>query len=118
MELASRMKMARFQTFWIRMRKNNPLDKSCKTSQTSGTKMAFYSLKYNKNLNSLNLPQKRPSRFRNLSAPKSTVSINFISFFTFSSSAIKSEFSDKFLPELDTCSLTSVSCSLASFVFP
>ncbi|MFS8022885.1 hypothetical protein Hanom_Chr16g01444781 [Helianthus anomalus] len=41
MELTSRMKMARFQTFWIRMRKNKPLDESCKTGQTSGTKMAF-----------------------------------------------------------------------------
>ncbi|MFS7989122.1 hypothetical protein Hanom_Chr11g01043001 [Helianthus anomalus] len=25
------------------MRKNKPLDESCKTDQTSGTKMAFYS---------------------------------------------------------------------------
>ncbi|MFS7921847.1 hypothetical protein Hanom_Chr03g00241751 [Helianthus anomalus] len=37
------MKMTRFQTFWIQMRKNKPLDESCKTGQTSGTKMAFYS---------------------------------------------------------------------------
>ncbi|MFS7959522.1 hypothetical protein Hanom_Chr08g00692091 [Helianthus anomalus] len=44
MELMSRMKMARFQTFWIQMRKNKPLDVSHKTDQTSGTKMAFYSL--------------------------------------------------------------------------
>ncbi|MFS7901776.1 hypothetical protein Hanom_Chr01g00003661 [Helianthus anomalus] len=43
MELTSRMKMARFQTFWIKMRKNKPLDESCKSGQTSGTKMAFYS---------------------------------------------------------------------------
>ncbi|MFS7916124.1 hypothetical protein Hanom_Chr02g00173441 [Helianthus anomalus] len=43
MELTSRMKMARFQTFWIQMRKNKPLDESCKTSQISGTKMTFYS---------------------------------------------------------------------------
>ncbi|MFS8029241.1 hypothetical protein Hanom_Chr16g01520051 [Helianthus anomalus] len=43
MELRSRMKMARFQTFWIQMRKNKPLDESHKTSQTSGTKMTFYS---------------------------------------------------------------------------
>ncbi|MFS7983651.1 hypothetical protein Hanom_Chr11g00977001 [Helianthus anomalus] len=38
------MKMARFQTFWIQMRKNKPLDESRKTGQISGTKMAFYSL--------------------------------------------------------------------------
>ncbi|MFS8029795.1 hypothetical protein Hanom_Chr17g01526531 [Helianthus anomalus] len=44
MELTSRMKMARFQTLWIQMRKNKPLKKSRKTGQTSGTKMAFYSL--------------------------------------------------------------------------
>ncbi|MFS8026777.1 hypothetical protein Hanom_Chr16g01490691 [Helianthus anomalus] len=44
MELTIRMKMARFQTFWIQMRKNKPLDGSRKTDQTSGTKMAFYSL--------------------------------------------------------------------------
>ncbi|MFS7933100.1 hypothetical protein Hanom_Chr04g00375801 [Helianthus anomalus] len=31
--------------FWIQMRKNKPLDESCKTSQTSRTKMTFYSLK-------------------------------------------------------------------------
>ncbi|MFS7958332.1 hypothetical protein Hanom_Chr07g00677041 [Helianthus anomalus] len=37
------MKMTRFQTFWIQMRKNKPLDKSRKTSQTSETKMTFYS---------------------------------------------------------------------------
>ncbi|KAF5780026.1 hypothetical protein HanXRQr2_Chr11g0467401 [Helianthus annuus] len=37
------MKMARFQTFWIQMRKNKPLDEIRKTGQTSGTKMAFYS---------------------------------------------------------------------------
>ncbi|MFS7924179.1 hypothetical protein Hanom_Chr03g00269601 [Helianthus anomalus] len=42
MELTSRMKMARFQTFWIQMRKNKPLDESRKTGQSSGTKMAFY----------------------------------------------------------------------------
>ncbi|MFS7889983.1 hypothetical protein Hanom_Chr00s000006g01613401 [Helianthus anomalus] len=42
MELTSRMKMAIFQTFWIKMRKNKPLDESSKTGQTSGTKMAFY----------------------------------------------------------------------------
>ncbi|MFS7957644.1 hypothetical protein Hanom_Chr07g00668791 [Helianthus anomalus] len=38
MELTSRMKMARFQTFWIQMRKIKPLDESCKTGQTSWTK--------------------------------------------------------------------------------
>ncbi|MFS8021390.1 hypothetical protein Hanom_Chr16g01426831 [Helianthus anomalus] len=43
MELTSRMKMARFQTFWIQMRKNKPLNESRKTGQTSGSKMAFYS---------------------------------------------------------------------------
>ncbi|MFS7961378.1 hypothetical protein Hanom_Chr08g00714301 [Helianthus anomalus] len=41
MELTSRMKMARFQTFWIQMRKNKPLDESRKTGQTSGTKWHF-----------------------------------------------------------------------------
>ncbi|MFS7901838.1 hypothetical protein Hanom_Chr01g00004321 [Helianthus anomalus] len=44
MELTKRMKMARFQTFWIQMRKNKPLDESRNTGQTSWTKMAFYSL--------------------------------------------------------------------------
>ncbi|MFS7958251.1 hypothetical protein Hanom_Chr07g00676031 [Helianthus anomalus] len=43
MELTSRMKIARFQTFWIQMRKNKPLDEIRKTGQTAGTKMAFYS---------------------------------------------------------------------------
>ncbi|MFS8011007.1 hypothetical protein Hanom_Chr14g01303771 [Helianthus anomalus] len=43
MELMSRIKMARFQTFWIKMRKNKPLDENRKTSQTSWMKMAFYS---------------------------------------------------------------------------
>ncbi|MFS7931498.1 hypothetical protein Hanom_Chr04g00356681 [Helianthus anomalus] len=41
MELASWMKMAKIQTFWIHMRKNKPLDESRKTDQTSGTKMVF-----------------------------------------------------------------------------
>ncbi|MFS8033043.1 hypothetical protein Hanom_Chr17g01564811 [Helianthus anomalus] len=36
--------MRRFQTFWIRMQKNEPLDESRETCQTSGTKMSFYSL--------------------------------------------------------------------------
>ncbi|MFS7923238.1 hypothetical protein Hanom_Chr03g00258311 [Helianthus anomalus] len=40
------MKIARFQTFWIQMRKNKPLDESRKTGQTSGTKMTF-TLNYN-----------------------------------------------------------------------
>ncbi|MFS8031801.1 hypothetical protein Hanom_Chr17g01550231 [Helianthus anomalus] len=43
MVLRSRMKMTRFQTCWIQMRKNKPLEESRKTSQTSGTKMTFYS---------------------------------------------------------------------------
>ncbi|MFS7951645.1 hypothetical protein Hanom_Chr07g00597551 [Helianthus anomalus] len=49
MELTSQMKMARFHTFWIYMRKNKPLDESRKTDQTSRTKMAFYT-KTNKQL--------------------------------------------------------------------
>ncbi|MFS7916104.1 hypothetical protein Hanom_Chr02g00173201 [Helianthus anomalus] len=44
MELTSRMTMTRFQTFWIQMRKNKPLDENRKTGQTSRTKMAFYSI--------------------------------------------------------------------------
>ncbi|MFS7922245.1 hypothetical protein Hanom_Chr03g00246841 [Helianthus anomalus] len=48
MELTSRMKMARFQTFWIQMRKNKPLDETRKTGQTSGTKMGIFTLKLNK----------------------------------------------------------------------
>ncbi|MFS7974880.1 hypothetical protein Hanom_Chr10g00873961 [Helianthus anomalus] len=48
MELTSRIKMARVQTFWMQMRKNKPLDESRKTCQTSGTKMAFYTLAYTK----------------------------------------------------------------------
>ncbi|MFS8004179.1 hypothetical protein Hanom_Chr13g01222651 [Helianthus anomalus] len=44
MELTNRMKMAIFQTFWIRMHKNKPLDESRKTGHTSGTKMGFYSI--------------------------------------------------------------------------
>ncbi|MFS7921067.1 hypothetical protein Hanom_Chr03g00232321 [Helianthus anomalus] len=35
--------MARFQTFWIRMWKNKPLDESRKTNQTLWTKMTLYS---------------------------------------------------------------------------
>ncbi|MFS8009943.1 hypothetical protein Hanom_Chr14g01291231 [Helianthus anomalus] len=42
MELTSWMKMARFQTFWMQMVKNKPLDESRKSSPTSGTKMTFY----------------------------------------------------------------------------
>ncbi|MFS8009185.1 hypothetical protein Hanom_Chr14g01281681 [Helianthus anomalus] len=41
MELMGRMKMARFQIFWIQMRKNKPLDESHKTSQTSGMNWHF-----------------------------------------------------------------------------
>ncbi|MFS7994897.1 hypothetical protein Hanom_Chr12g01111481 [Helianthus anomalus] len=48
MELTSWMKMARFQTFWIQMRNNKPLDESRKTGQTSGDGMAFYSKLINK----------------------------------------------------------------------
>ncbi|MFS7954857.1 hypothetical protein Hanom_Chr07g00635561 [Helianthus anomalus] len=40
------MEMARFQTFWIQMRKNKHLDESRKSGQTSGTKTTFYSLFY------------------------------------------------------------------------
>ncbi|MFS8025798.1 hypothetical protein Hanom_Chr16g01479381 [Helianthus anomalus] len=40
------MKMARFQTFWIQMWKNKPLDESHKTGQTLGTKITFYSKTY------------------------------------------------------------------------
>ncbi|MFS8030419.1 hypothetical protein Hanom_Chr17g01533791 [Helianthus anomalus] len=36
MESTSRVKMTRFQTFWIQMRKNKPLDESRKTGQTPG----------------------------------------------------------------------------------
>ncbi|MFS8027423.1 hypothetical protein Hanom_Chr16g01498501 [Helianthus anomalus] len=43
MKLTSRVKTARFQTFWIQRLKYKPLDESRKTGQTSGTKMAFYS---------------------------------------------------------------------------
>ncbi|MFS7924022.1 hypothetical protein Hanom_Chr03g00267691 [Helianthus anomalus] len=44
MKLTSRMKMARFQTFLIQVRKKKPLDENRKTGQTSGTEMAFYYL--------------------------------------------------------------------------
>ncbi|MFS7984954.1 hypothetical protein Hanom_Chr11g00992721 [Helianthus anomalus] len=43
MELRSWMKIARFQTFWIHIGKNKPLNESCNTGQTSRTKMTFYS---------------------------------------------------------------------------
>ncbi|MFS7915276.1 hypothetical protein Hanom_Chr02g00163371 [Helianthus anomalus] len=44
MELTSRMKMAGFQTFWIQMRKNKPLDESRKNwPNLKRTKMTFYS---------------------------------------------------------------------------
>ncbi|MFS7926700.1 hypothetical protein Hanom_Chr04g00300181 [Helianthus anomalus] len=46
MELTNRRKMARFHTFWIQMRKNEPLDDGRKTGQTSGMKLAFYSKNY------------------------------------------------------------------------
>ncbi|MFS7980315.1 hypothetical protein Hanom_Chr10g00938001 [Helianthus anomalus] len=51
MELTSLMKMARFQTFWIQMQKNKPLNERHKTGETSGTKMAFYSI-YDQNIQS------------------------------------------------------------------
>ncbi|MFS7933987.1 hypothetical protein Hanom_Chr05g00386211 [Helianthus anomalus] len=38
------MKMASFQTFWIHMQKNKPLDKSRKTDQTSETMLDQLSL--------------------------------------------------------------------------
>ncbi|MFS7907066.1 hypothetical protein Hanom_Chr01g00066881 [Helianthus anomalus] len=40
MELTGWLKMARFQTFWIQIRKNKPLDES---DQTTMTEMTFYS---------------------------------------------------------------------------
>ncbi|MFS7941877.1 hypothetical protein Hanom_Chr06g00481531 [Helianthus anomalus] len=40
------MKLARFQTFWIQMQKNKPMDES-ETGQTSRTKMTFYSYQQN-----------------------------------------------------------------------
>ncbi|MFS7961224.1 hypothetical protein Hanom_Chr08g00712451 [Helianthus anomalus] len=61
MELTSRMKMARFQTFWIQIQKNKPLAESCKTGLTSGTKMAFYSfIKKRKRLYLKNLKIRTP----------------------------------------------------------
>ncbi|MFS7991680.1 putative lipoyl synthase [Helianthus anomalus] len=42
-ELTSQMKIAKFQTFWIRLQKVKLLDESRKIGQTSGMKMAFYS---------------------------------------------------------------------------
>ncbi|MFS7925138.1 hypothetical protein Hanom_Chr04g00281111 [Helianthus anomalus] len=47
MELTSRMKMARFQTFWIQMQKNKPLHESRKTDQTSGFTLVFISYTVN-----------------------------------------------------------------------
>ncbi|MFS7990069.1 hypothetical protein Hanom_Chr11g01054461 [Helianthus anomalus] len=41
MELTSRMKMARLQTFWIQMQKYKPLNERRKTSQNSWTKWHF-----------------------------------------------------------------------------
>ncbi|MFS8029847.1 hypothetical protein Hanom_Chr17g01527091 [Helianthus anomalus] len=46
MELTSRMKMARFQTFWIQMQKNKPLDESRKTGQTSQTSYVVFIQKF------------------------------------------------------------------------
>ncbi|MFS7991677.1 putative lipoyl synthase [Helianthus anomalus] len=42
-ELTSQMKIAKFQTFWIRLQKVKLLDESRKIGQTSGMTMAFYS---------------------------------------------------------------------------
>ncbi|MFS8010786.1 hypothetical protein Hanom_Chr14g01301111 [Helianthus anomalus] len=53
MELTSRMKMERFQTFWIHMPKNKPLAESHKSGQPSGTKIAFYSKRNGKLLDQL-----------------------------------------------------------------
>ncbi|MFS8027007.1 hypothetical protein Hanom_Chr16g01493401 [Helianthus anomalus] len=41
MELTSRMKMVRFQTFWIQMRNNKPSEESRKTDQTQRPKWHF-----------------------------------------------------------------------------
>ncbi|MFS7897208.1 hypothetical protein Hanom_Chr00s007317g01737581 [Helianthus anomalus] len=54
MELTSQKKMARFQTFWIQIRKNKPLDESRKTGQISGTKMTFYSKINKQHVTSMN----------------------------------------------------------------
>ncbi|MFS7940476.1 hypothetical protein Hanom_Chr05g00464921 [Helianthus anomalus] len=43
MELTSRMKIARFQTFCIQMQKNKPLDESRQAGQTSGMNIAVQS---------------------------------------------------------------------------
>ncbi|MFS8010513.1 hypothetical protein Hanom_Chr14g01297991 [Helianthus anomalus] len=48
MELTSRMKMTRFQTFWIQMRKNKPLDESRKTGQT--TQSIIYKVQQSKDV--------------------------------------------------------------------
>ncbi|MFS7913423.1 hypothetical protein Hanom_Chr02g00141611 [Helianthus anomalus] len=55
------MKMARFQTFWIQMRKNKPLDESRKSRQTSGAKVAFYSFHKIKCTLTRTLIAKRPN---------------------------------------------------------
>ncbi|MFS8022786.1 hypothetical protein Hanom_Chr16g01443551 [Helianthus anomalus] len=50
MELTSWMKMTRFQTFWIQMRRKKPLDESRKTGQTSRDEngiLLFYIIFYN-----------------------------------------------------------------------
>ncbi|MFS7911826.1 hypothetical protein Hanom_Chr02g00122641 [Helianthus anomalus] len=41
----SRMKMARYKTFWIRMRKDKPLDESRKTGQTSFRRKCHFTQK-------------------------------------------------------------------------
>ncbi|MFS7984823.1 hypothetical protein Hanom_Chr11g00991181 [Helianthus anomalus] len=40
------MKMARFQTFWIQMRKNNPLDESLRISQIENGILLIYKFTY------------------------------------------------------------------------
>ncbi|MFS7932553.1 hypothetical protein Hanom_Chr04g00369181 [Helianthus anomalus] len=41
MKLTSRMKMARFKTFWIQMRKNKPLNEIAKLAKPQGRKWHF-----------------------------------------------------------------------------
>ncbi|MFS7959516.1 hypothetical protein Hanom_Chr08g00692031 [Helianthus anomalus] len=43
-------KMERFQTFWIQMWKNKPLDESRRSCQTPGTKMAFTQSNYSEHM--------------------------------------------------------------------
>ncbi|MFS7991956.1 hypothetical protein Hanom_Chr12g01076731 [Helianthus anomalus] len=61
MELTSWMKMARYQTFWIHMRKNKPLDENRKSGQTSRTKMTFTLLRIKKYSEKIISKTKSPS---------------------------------------------------------